>query len=251
MCLRKCLLDSLSETVQKVSIVKVSLISHTPEPEKLVAAAARVCYSSSSAEEILSRLTEEKIRNRIRDCVVKGHHSILEHASFTFSIEGISRVTSHQLVRHRIASFSQQSQRYVKLSETDSFVVPPRIRDDERLKQAFEDAISVSRNLYDDLVSRGIPSEDARYILPAAFTTRIVVTMNGRELLHLFDLRCCKKAQWEIRKVAYAMLRLVMKVAPVIFEAAGPPCLRGECPQGDEKCYEKMNRLKSRRECAS
>jgi thymidylate synthase (FAD) len=235
---------------EREEFMKVSLVSHTQDPEKLVAAAARVCYSSSSTEEIMIRLTEEKIRKRIKDCVEKGHHSILEHASFTFSLEGISRVTSHQLVRHRIASYSQQSQRYVKLSDADNYVIPPRIRDDEGLKRTFEDAIAAARNVYEDMVSHGIPPEDARYILPAAFSTRIVVTMNGRELLHFFDIRCCKKAQWEIRKVAYAMLRLVSRVAPVIFDAAGPPCLRGGCPQDDDKCYEKMSRLKSRRECA-
>ncbi|MDQ7824452.1 MAG: FAD-dependent thymidylate synthase [Candidatus Eremiobacteraeota bacterium] len=224
--------------------MKVTLLQHTPEPEKLAAAAARVCYSSQSAGEIMEALTTEKIQKRISDCIKKGHLSIVEHVSFTFSIEEISRVTSHQLVRHRIASYSQQSQRYVKMGGSPEFVTPPRIRDDEPMKEKFDAFMGDAMNFYNEMVGRGIPCEDARYILPQALFTTLVVTMNARELLHFFSLRCCKKAQWEIRKLAYAMLRAVMKVAPAIFEQAGPSCLSGECPSADMKCYEKMSRLK-------
>lgn len=226
--------------------MKVILLSYTPDPEKIAAVAARVCYSSSGAAEIMSTIKEEKIRKRIKDCVEMGHHSVLEHASFTFSIEGISRVTSHQLVRHRIASFSQQSQRYVKMGETVDYIIPPRINEDQKMRQRFEEIIVMTKDFYNDIVKDGVPCEDARYVLPSAFATNLVVTMNARELLHFFSIRCCKKAQWEIRKLAYNMLRLVIKAAPMIFENAGPSCFEGDCPQGDRKCFERMGKFREK-----
>ena len=227
--------------------MRVILLSYTPEPERLVATAARVCYSPDRADAIMEKITAEKMKKRIRECVEKGHHSVLEHANFTFSIEDISRVTSHQLVRHRLASYSQQSQRYVKLGEDNEYAIPQRIREDEDLKRKFEEIIDKARKFYQEAIGKGIPCEDARYALPSAFNTRIIVTMNARELLHFFNLRCCKKAQWEIRKLAYAMLREVMKIAPTIFEDAGPACFSGECPQQDEKCFEKMSRVREKK----
>ncbi len=223
--------------------MKVSLVSFTPDAQRVVASAARVCYSESSASELFSSIGEEKIKKRIRDAVSKGHLSVLEHAVYTFSIESISRVTSHQLVRHRIASFSQQSQRYVGLSDRDSYIVPPRIAEDEKLCGRFREIVSGICDFYETLVRTGIPSEDARYILPSAFSTNLVLTMNARELLHFFSLRCCKKAQWEIRKLAWKMLKELMKISPAIFENAGPECISGSCSQEDWKCFEKMKRL--------
>lgn len=224
--------------------MNVQLLSHTPQPDKLAATAARLCYSAQGAGEIMATIKDDKIRKRIGECVDKGHHSVLEHAVFTFSIDGISRVTSHQLVRHRVASYSQQSQRYVKLNESDSYVIPPRIRDNEALRSRFEENLKTSQCLYNEMIEAGIPPEDARYILPSAMGTRILVTMNARELLHFFNLRCCKKAQWEIRKLAYSMLRLAAKAAPLIFEKAGPACMEGSCPQKDQKCFERMSRIR-------
>ena len=223
--------------------MKVSVLASTPFAEKLSATSARVCYSEDSPEHIFTSINEEKIKKRIGDAVSKGHLSILEHAVYTFSIEGISRVTTHQLVRHRIASFSQQSQRYVRLKDKNSFVTPRRIAEDEKLSHAYNKMMTEVFNLYEMLVSSGIPAEDARYILPSAVCSNIVVTMNARELLHFFSLRCCKKAQWEIRSLAWKMLRELVKIAPIIFENAGPDCMKGICPQEDFKCLEKMKRL--------
>lgn len=223
--------------------MKVSVLAATPSAEKLSAVSARVCYSEDSPENIFASINEEKIKKRIGDAVSKGHLSILEHAVYTFSIEGISRVTTHQLVRHRIASFSQQSQRYVRLRDKNSFVTPRRIAEDEKMSASYSKMMSDIFDLYEKLVSSGIPSEDARYILPSAVCSNIIVTMNARELLHFFALRCCKKAQWEIRSLAWKMLRELIKISPNIFENAGPDCMKGICPQEDFKCLEKMKRL--------
>lgn len=230
--------------------MKVTLLSHTPDAERLVAAAARVCYSDQGIQDILDTISEEHIRKRISDAVGKGHHSVLEHACYTFAVEGVSRVTSHQLVRHRIASFSQQSQRYVKLHDKKAYVIPPRIREDSELRRRFDELVSACCAFYEKAAGSGISAEDARYILPGAFSTSLTVTMNARELLHFFSLRCCKKAQWEIRKVAWRMLREVSLVSPVIFEKAGPACSEGDCPQGDWKCLQKMKRMNSEAEGA-
>ncbi|MCL0086424.1 FAD-dependent thymidylate synthase, partial [Thermodesulfovibrionales bacterium] len=168
----------------------------------------------------------------------------LEHASFTFAIEGISRACSHQLVRHRIASYSQQSQRYVSEEAGFDYVIPPVIKEDEDLKRRFEDLMAESQEAYNYTVGRlrekGIKGEsanqDARFILPNAAETKIMVSMNARELLHFFRVRCCNRAQWEIREMAVEMLRLVKKTAPLIFSKAGPECLYSPCPEGEYTC---------------
>jgi len=206
-----------NQLVEKEGIVKVTLIAHTPGPDRLAAVAARVCYSHQGAEEIIESIENNTIERRVKVCVEKGHHSVLEHAVFTFSIEGISRVTSHQLVRHRIASYSQQSQRYVKMKgEEPEYVTPPSVA--ERFSFNFERTMEYCYKTYQAMLKDGIPSEDARYILPSAMCTNILVTMNARELLHFFKLRCDKAAQWEIREMACKMRKLVREVAPVIFE---------------------------------
>jgi thymidylate synthase (FAD) len=161
-----------------------------------------------------------------------GHHSVIEHASFTFSIEGVSRALTHQLVRHRIASFSQQSQRYVSIKEPN-YVTPPSVAKDEELKEKFDSAMSAAWLVYRELVEK-VPAEDARYVLPNACTTN--VTMNARELWHFLSLRTCSRAQWEIREVAEEMLRLLKDASPRIFSEAGPPCVRGPCPEGKLSC---------------
>ncbi len=213
--------------------MRVDLIFYTPFPEKVVTIAARLCYSDLTLDELRN---EEVNRNLIRDVVRRGHHSVLEHCSFTFGIEDVSRVTTHQLVRHRIASYSQQSQRYVNLSKKGvSFVIPPTFFESQ-FKEEVEDLLNRSANLYKELIDSGISPEDARFVLPSSSKTRILVTMNARELLHFFSLRCCMRAQWEIREVANKMLSLVKGVAPTIFENAGPPCVSGRCPEGDRGC---------------
>jgi len=216
--------------------VKVTLIAHTPDPERVVAAAARQCYSKYSATKALSELKDEDIKRQLRRRISDGHLSVLEHASFTFAIEGISRACSHQLVRHRIASYSQQSQRYVRLEEME-FVLPDSVAANEESKIKYLEALERCRGCYADLLKMGIPTEDARYILPQASPTKIAVTMNARSLMNFFELRCCLSAQWEIRRLAEEMLRLVKGVAPTMFENAGPFCVsRKICPEKKYDC---------------
>jgi thymidylate synthase (FAD) len=214
----------------------VTLVRHTPDPEQTVALAARLCYSPITIGDLQERMAGSDIRSFLEKILSLGHHSVLEHASFTFGIEGISRVTTHQLVRHRIASFSQQSQRYVSHKDKFDVIVPPTIAANKELSERFAALIDEIHLLYGEMVDNGIPAEDARYVLPNAAETKILVTMNARELFHFFRLRCCERAQWEIRAMAVAMLKLVKDVAPVIFENAGPSCLEGPCPEGALTC---------------
>ncbi len=214
----------------------IELIKYTPEPEKTVAIAARVCYSPRNAKEIYENMSDEEVKKLIRFLIKAGHHSAIEHASFTFIVDGISRVCSHQLVRHRLASYSQQSQRYVEYKRNLEYVIPQSIKNKKDLSQKFEEFQQQSFNLYKYFLKNKISSEDARYVLSNAFPTQIIITMNARELLHLFTLRCCERAQWEIREMAYRMLNKVKKVAPTIFEHAGPSCFKGICSEGEMMC---------------
>ncbi len=216
--------------------MNIELLSHTPEPEKVVALAARLCYSPSSIAGLRHKLDSSDIESFLEKIMSLGHHSVLEHASFTFGIEGISRVTSHQLVRHRIASFSQQSQRYVSHRDEFTSVMPDSIAENIEARRIFAFMSETVHKAYAQLVDMGIPPEDARYILPNATETKMVMSMNARELLHFFNLRCCQRAQWEIREMAIEMLRLVKKVAPAIFRMAGPGCFAGPCPEGSLCC---------------
>ncbi len=213
----------------------VQLLTHTPEPEQVVAAAARLCYSASSIDQLLekSRVGREAFLAKILSL---GHLSVLEHASFTFGIEGISRACSHQLVRHRIASYSQQSQRYVSHQERFAAVTPPTIASRPALKARFEAMLQEIHQVYGELLDQGVPAEDARFVLPNAAETKIVLSMNARELRHFFALRCCRRAQWEIRAMAVEMLRLARRAAPLLFASAGPGCLQGACPEGQMTC---------------
>ncbi len=215
--------------------MRVRLAFHTPDPEKVVYVAARMCYSKKSVDEIEQEANHKSPKELIRRLKASGHHSVFEHAVFTFALEGVSRVTTHQLVRHRIASYSQRSQRYVD-EAAFSYVVPPSVEVNPAAKALFEDFMEKARGLYSQLVELGIPKEDARYILPQSVCSQLIVTMNARELLHFFTLRCCNRAQWEIRTMAKQMLKEVKRVAPLLFEDAGPACLRGPCPEGEFSC---------------
>jgi len=210
--------------------MKVELLSYTPEPDRVVAISARLCYSKIGISELAEKLADDKIKDLLKKLESSGHLSPFEHANFTFGIEGISRVTSHQLVRHRIASYSQQSQRYVKMSNGE-IVIPPSIKKNSSASELVYNLNDMAMSVYNKLIQLGIPEEDARYILPQGITTKIIVTMNARELLHFFNLRCCLRAQWEIRTMANLMLRKVKEVAPIIFEKAGPFCFSGPCPE--------------------
>jgi thymidylate synthase (FAD) len=213
----------------------VQLLTHTPNPEQVVAAAARLCYSDSSIEQLLGRTPEQaaKLLNKILEL---GHFSVLEHASFTFGVEGISRACSHQLVRHRVASFSQQSQRYVAHEQPFESVTPASISEQHALAERFDTHMQATHELYRDLMAAGVPAEDARFVLPNAASTKLVMTMNVRELHHFFVLRCCRRAQWEIRAMAKEMLRLARQASPLLFAEAGPGCLNGPCPEGVMTC---------------
>ena len=216
--------------------MNVTLIEHTPNPERTVALAARLCYSPTSIDDLREKLEASDIESFLDKITSLGHHSVLEHASFTFGIEGISRVTTHQLVRHRIASFSQQSQRYVSHKEEFTSIMPDTIAENSDARQIFAFMSETVHKAYAQLIEMGIPAEDARYILPNATETKIIMTMNARELLHFFALRCCQRAQWEIREMSIEMLRLLKRIAPVIFRQAGPGCANGPCPEGKFCC---------------
>ena len=220
--------------------MKVTLLTHTPEPEKLVAAAARLCYSDKQVSEIMDNFTEEKVEKFIDKLVALGHESPLEHVSFTFGIEGISRACSHQLVRHRIASYSQKSQRYVNELQFD-YVTPETIINNAVLRNKYECLMEDIQDFYDELITGGIPKEDARMILPNACETSIIVTMNVRTLLNFFKHRDCNRAQWEIRGVAREMMKLCKEVAPKLFAKAGASCRYGKCSEGEMSCGEPLN----------
>ena len=240
-------------------MMTVRLIAHTPEPEKVVAAAAKLCYSDAHITDLLDGLDEEKTAKFLTMLSDLGHASPIEHASFTFGIEGVSRTFLAQVTRHRLASFSVQSQRYVRL-EDFRYVIPPEIEAIPEAKAQFIASMNDDARKYLELVhtlenahtarlmAEGLDekaarakaskqaNEDARFVLPNACETKMVMTMNCRSLQNFFNLRCCNRAQWEIRAVADEMLRLVLPVAPHIFASAGPRCLTGPCPEGRMCC---------------
>ncbi len=249
--------------------MKVELIRYTPEPEKIVAAAAKLCYSKTGIDGILDDLDEKKTEKFLNILMDLGHESPIEHVYFTFGVEGVSRVLTHQLVRHRIGcSYSQQSQRYVKLEQFE-YIIPPQIKENKAAKDIFIKAMEEDQQHYDDIVeilyannlkrllSEGkseksakqtaekVSIEDARYVFPNACETKIVFTMSARALHNFFRLRVCQRAQWEIRELATEMLKQVKAVAPILFKHAGPGCIIGECPEGTMSCG-KMNQVRER-----
>lgn len=224
----------------------VRLLYHTPDPERAIAAAARLCYSPVGAADLMEGLSDDAVRRVLKTIIASGHLSALEHASYTFAIEGVSRALTHQLVRHRLASYNQQSQRYVRYDVPPEFIEPPAIEADRRAHELFVLATEAAFEAYRKLLDAGVPAEDARYVLPNATETKIVVTMNVRELLHFFELRCCKRAQWEIRGLALAMLDLVTPTAPYIFVDAGASCRRGPCREGAMTCGDPYPRAERR-----
>jgi thymidylate synthase (FAD) len=225
--------------------LKVILLAHTPEPEKLVAQAAKLCYSPSTIEGLREKIEKSDQQKFVKKLASMGHMSPIEHISFSFGVEGISRVCTHQLVRHRLASYSQQSQRYVgkhskKTGESFEFVIPPSVVEAGK-KEWFGARMAEIQRWYDELVEalgdKGESTyEDARFLMPNAAETKIVITMNARELLHFFKVRCCNRAQWEIRDMAIEMLCQVRQIAPSIFGNSGPSCVRGPCGEGPMTC---------------
>jgi len=239
--------------------MKVDLITHTPEAEKVVSAAAKLCYSKTGTQSILEGLTDDKVESFIEKLASLGHESPIEHVSYTFAVEGVSRVLTHQLVRHRIASYSQQSQRYVKLEQFE-YVVPPMIKKNKKANDIFEKAMhedqmhynnlveTLEKSYIEDYLSEGYSDkkskqmaekkaiEDARFVFPNACETKIIFTMNARTLMQFFKHRCCERAQWEIRELADQMLSLVKEVSPNLFKYAGPSCVSSNCPEGFMTC---------------
>lgn len=216
--------------------MNVELLQYPDNPERAVATAARLCYAPVGAKELMETMPPERVQSVLSTIMKSGHFSTLEHVSYTFAVDGVSRALTHQLVRHRLASFNQQSQRYVKFTEGVETVKPDTVSHNEEANRIFDEAINAVLEGYQKLLDAGIPAEDARYLLPNAAETKIVITMNIRELLHFFSLRCCNRAQWEIREMAHRMLALVKPTAPYIFMDAGAPCVRGTCPEGKMTC---------------
>ena len=239
--------------------MKVELLAYTPDADKLVAAAAKLCYAKSNISALKDKLTPEKVEDFLDMLSEIGHESPVEHASFTFGIEGVSRALLAQITRHRIASFSVQSQRYVDKSGFE-YITPPEIADIPEALEEFKAAMEEDARHYESLkailvkahkeklIAQGKgeaeaqkaaekkANEDARFVLPNACDTRMIVTMNVRSLRNFFKLRCCARAQWEIREVAIEMLRLCKSVAPLLFSHAGPSCVGGKCSEGAMSC---------------
>lgn len=239
--------------------MNVKLLAFTPDPERTVACAAKLCYAAADIDTVYQGLTEEKTAGFLDMLNDIGHESPIEHASFTFGVEGVSRSLLAQITRHRIASYSVQSQRYVKENHFE-FVVPPEIEAVPEAREEFLAAMEEDARHYlrlteilqekhqKALLAQGIGEkeaarkaekkaiEDARFVLPNACATKLICTMNARELRNFFTHRCCNRAQWEIRALATEMLRLARQAAPHLFQTAGPPCLRGSCPEGKMSC---------------
>lgn len=224
----------------------VELLRHTPRPEEVIAMGAKLCYSPANIDDLKAGIESKDQGGFVDKLVAMGHMSPVEHVSFTFGVEGISRACSHQIVRHRVASYSQQSQRYVgeqtakHEGQVFDYVIPPSVIEANRAEW-FEEKMAIVQEWYDELNAAlgdaGEKSqEDARFLLPNSAETKIVITMNARELLHFFRVRCCNRAQWEIHAMADAMLVKVKEPAPQIFKNAGPGCVNGKCPEGKMTC---------------
>ncbi len=253
--------------------MKVYLLAHTASPEHLVADAARLCYSDAAIEDLTVQLSDEKAKSFVEMLANMGHESPTEHATFTFGIEGVSRSLLAQITRHRIGSYSVQSQRYVRLDDF-RYVTPPAVAENPEALALYEETMRRDAETYEKLteilkakyerenLDAGMSEkkaksaaekaaiEDARFVLPNACETKMIVTMNTRSLQNFFHHRCCNRAQWEIRALATEMLRLVSGVAPALFAASGPSCVAGACPEGKMSCgraaemREKFARLK-------
>lgn len=211
--------------------MKITLVDYTKNPEKLIATAAKLCYSNDTVEEILNS-DNNALVDKVRDM---GHTSVFEHIKFTFAAENVSRTLTHQLVRHRIASYSMKSQRYVN-ENGFTYTTPDDIKRNPLLEEKYNEIMDKINAVYREFIDNGVPQENARYILPNACHTSIIFTMNARELLQFFSLRCCNRTQWELRRMAYKMLELVYPLAPKVFLKAGAPCCSKGCTEGKMSC---------------
>lgn len=221
--------------------LSVTLLNHTPMPEEMCAMSARLCYSKADIQELKHKVSQTDQSRFLGIIMDSGHHSVLEHVSFTFGVEGVSRALLAQLTRHRLASFSVQSQRYVNYEEGVGYILPPNIRAlGQEAVDRYAAQMEQMQTWYGEwcqLLEKGeAGQEDARFVLPNACETKLVLTMNVRELLHFFSLRTCLRAQWEIRAMADEMMTLCKEAAPALFAKAGPGCVTGPCPEGKKTC---------------
>lgn len=240
----------VKKSIMAKKTLHVALLTHTPDVENTISMAARLCYSGAHIDELMKKTQAQDQAGFIQKLVDMGHLSPIEHVSFTYGIEGVSRALLAQITRHRIASFSVQSQRYVSQSKQGlQYILPPSI---ERLGaeaiEAYDTQMNQMQSWYEEWCEKlgAEKKEDARFVLPNACETRIVMTVNARELIHFFRLRCCERAQWEIRALAWVMLGHALRAAPVLFSHAGPSCVSGACSEGNMSC----GRLKEIREQA-
>ncbi len=221
--------------------LNVKLLSCSARKEEIAAMAAKLCYSKSGIDELEERISAHDQQAFLQGILSSGHLSVVEHISFTFGVEGVSRVLLAQLTRHRMASYSVQSQRYVSYQQGFNYIVPPKIAAlGEEAVQEYHAQMKQMHTWYtkwqQQLEKGEQGNEDARFVLPGACETKLVFTMNARELLHFFSLRCCNRAQWEIQQLADRMLEICKEQSPVLFANAGPGCLRGACPEGSKTC---------------
>lgn len=217
--------------------MKVVLLGYVDNIEKIVAACSKATHRKETAEVIIDELSEESAREHIGQVLSRGHEGIMEFAFFIFSVSGVSRVLTHQLVRHRIASYLQMSSRGKRDISKEGFIIPPQVKKNAKNAQIYRESTSVSAEKYRELVARGVPHEDARYLLPDSLRTHIAVAMNARSLNHLFGLRLCDRAQWEIRMLADQMRKIVRPISPSLFWCEPRPCVvRGFCPEGTQSC---------------
>lgn len=226
--------------------LNVKLLSCSMKKEEIAAMAAKLCYSKAGIEQLEERISANDQETFLHGILSSGHLSVVEHISFTFGVEGVSRVLLAQLTRHRLASYSVQSQRYVSYEQGFNYILPPRIAalgEDavNEYKEQMRQIHSWYTQWQQKLEKGEQGNEDARFVLPGACETKLVFTMNARELLHFFSLRCCNRAQWEIRHLADAMLTLCKEQSPVLFANAGPGCLRGACPEGSKTCGKQID----------
>ena len=228
----------ISHTMPETS-VRVNLLEKSPRPTAMTATAARTCYSANDPQTIVERWDRKpddmtKTVERVR---AAGHHSTLEHNIYIFGVTGLSRAATHQLVRHRHLQFDQQSQRYLAFKDADfPYVKPRRLSSLPELSQRFDALMREIGQAYQALLDAGLPGEDARFVLPNAAASQLVVSGNARAWYEFLTLRTCNMAQWEIREMAFAVLRILKKEDPVLFADAGATCVRGYChePQGPQ-----------------
>ncbi|MBW3011268.1 FAD-dependent thymidylate synthase [Candidatus Woesearchaeota archaeon] len=242
------------------SRLEVALLRCSPRPEELVSLSAKLCYSHADLNDLRGSVETKDQKKFVDKLLGMGHLSPVEHVCFTFGVQGISRACTHQLVRHRVASYSQQSQRYVgehskkheggeeeDADSTFDFIIPPSVKSAGK-EEWFKEKMQLMQNWYDELCealgdSGESSNQDARFLLPNAAETKIIITMNARELMHFYNVRCCNRAQWEIRAMAMEMLKYSIQECPTIFSNAGPTCTQKDhsgkykaCGEGSYGC---------------